>query len=199
MKYFNFLIYLTFFSLAIAAFWIFIPFKYIDNYESRAICDNGVVYQTGPSIIFSYDGRIDAWNGKKLEKLCAYGMILDYYDVYKASGKVNYRFSPAYLTDSSWLQAVFLFGILGGLGILGVKAVGRSTNIFFTGIVFLAAGLIFVLFLKKPATQLFCLKKSEIITSDFRVAANRSGKTMPKEEENYIKTIKEKVVKDCMR
>lgn len=205
MKYIIFLIYILIISLSIGAFWLFRPFQYIDNYESRVICNNGVIYQTGPSVIFSTDGTIDTWNEKKTEKLCAYGMVLDYYDMYKAPGNVNYRFSPAYQTDSSWQQALFAFLVLSGLGILTIESVQKLFRLHYKvnwpfGVAILLGGCVLFFFLfKKPFNYLYCQRKVTLVTWDFRRSANRSGKTMPKEEEDYVKSIRQKVFNDCMR
>ncbi len=205
MKYIIFLIYVFIISMSMGAFWSFRPFQYIDNYESRVICNNNQIYQTGPSVIFSSDGTIDAWNEKKTEKLCAFGMVLDYYDMYKAPGTVNYRFSPAYQTDSSWQQAIFAFFVVGGFGILVAEAllellkINYKVNWVFIGAVILGGILLFFFLFQKPFNYLYCQKKAILVTWDFRRSANRSGKTMPKEEEGYIKTIKQKVFSDCMR
>ncbi|OGK08677.1 hypothetical protein A2767_01250 [Candidatus Roizmanbacteria bacterium RIFCSPHIGHO2_01_FULL_35_10] len=115
------LIYSIIISLALIVFIIYAPFTLVDNKYSYLICSkNKARFEIGPNLIYTFNQSLDNFNDKKARKLCEYGLIKDYSDSLKTPPEKNYNFYPVYITESSWLDAIFLGFItyLSGLTII---------------------------------------------------------------------------------
>src|SRR3989338_10998377 len=119
---------LIFFSLGV--FYIFRPFKLIDNSKSYLLCKNNYRYFIGPNLVYSFDGRIDAYNDKKARKVCEYGIIRDYGDNFKTPS-LNYNFNPVYSQESSWSNAAFAFFLAFSLGAVLIEANFKTVSLLF--------------------------------------------------------------------
>lgn len=176
------------------------------------------MYQAGSNFIFSTDGKLDPFNDKKARKICDYSIIADYQDVYTTSKSVNYNFSPVNQQESNWIQAGIVFLMILCIGWLVIESLKKiiyliifrrslnysyhfqlSKNKLFALLLFLTISLvIFILFLKKPSTQLYCLRKTMLQVDDFKRAANKSGRLLHITEQEYIKKVRSILYTRCI-
>ena len=196
---------LIFFSLGV--FYIFRPFKLIDNSKSYLLCKNNYRYFIGPNLVYSFDGRIDAYNDKKARKVCEYGIIRDYGDTFKTPS-LNYNFNPVYSQESSWSNAAFAFFLAFSLGAVLIEANFKTVSLLvlikkkipqFILLIFfsiMAGGILFNVLMKKPAAEIFCQKKVNTMILNFKLSVNFTSQS---EEEKYVNGLMQKLYEQCLR
>lgn len=194
-------------AFSVSIFYVFQPFQFVDNSKSSLACKNNNRYFIGPNLVYSFDGKIDAYNDKKARKVCEYGLIRDYKDEYKAPSSVNYIFNPVYSQESSWSNAAFAFFLAFSLGIVFIEVVFKSVSllpllkkhmIHFTLLIFLSVllgGLLFNFLLKKPTTQIYCKKKVNAMTLNFKLSINFTAQS---EEDQYVNNLMKKLYQECL-
>ena len=195
-------------STSIGAFYIFQPFKFIDNSKSYLLCQNNNKFFIGPNLVFTFTGLLDSYNDKKARKLCEYGLIRDYADTLKTPPAVNYDFTPVYSQESSWSNAAFAFFLAFSLGAILIKStfktvshlfLARKQRLQFTLIIFfsiMAGVILFNSFLKKPAAQIFCQKKVNTMILNFKLSINFTAQS---EEEKYVDGFTKQLYNQCLK
>jgi hypothetical protein len=200
--------YVILFSIAYSAFYIFKPYKYVDNATSRVICDkDNYQVDAGWNLVYTFDQQLDRFNDIKARKICEYNVIKDYTDVYKPPSKINYRFIPQYIQESSWKDALIIFFaplFLGAIIIEVAYAVlYKSILTNQIPIILLSALFGFILFffvLKKPvATKIFCYRQVARKVNNFKRVIFKFGIFPIPEEEKYIKEVVPGIYQKCLR
>ena len=125
------LLYLLLISSSLGVFYIFRPFKFIDNSKSYLLCQNNNKFFIGPNLVFTFDGLLDSYNDKKARKLCEYSLIRDYADTLKTPPAVNYGFTPVYSQESSWSNTAFAFFLAFSLGAVLIEANFKTVSLLF--------------------------------------------------------------------
>jgi len=181
-------------GLLLASFVFFFPFSYIDNFNSYLYCQNGQRYQAGSNFVYSIDGTIDRSNDIKARKLCEHGIILDYQDTYTTSKEINYQYKPGHQMSNliDWvIPVVSLFAIL----IVLLKKIRNHFTLLFAA---LFAGIaVFAVFFQKPASVLYCARKSHLITDDLRRAGNKAGRLLHEVDQTYLEQQRTKLFEKC--
>ena len=122
--------YLILISFSLGVFYVFRPFKFIDNSKSYLLCKNNYRYFIGPNLVYSFNGRIDTYNDKKARKVCEYGIIRDYSDTFKTPS-LNYIFNPVYSQESSWFDAAFSFFLAIAVGTILTETIVKIITLSF--------------------------------------------------------------------
>lgn len=200
--------YFALITFSIGVFYVFRPFKFVDNSKSYLACKNNNRYFIGPNLVYSFDGKIDTYNDKKARKVCEYGLIRDYGDQYKAPATINYIFNPVYSQESSWSNAAFAFFLALFTGAVLIEAGFKTVSLLFlakkqilqlTLWVFfsiLAGGVLFHFLIKKPATQIYCQRKVNTMILNFKLSINFTSQS---EEDRYVNEFMKKLYGDCLR
>ncbi len=184
-------------SRSIGAFLFFQPFKYLDNEKSQIICNkNSQAFDIGPNYIYTFDDKLDSFNDIKARKLCEFGIIRDYGNMYKASNKVNYSFKPLYAVESSWSVALFLSIVVLTVGTIVVRPLQKLITHHL--LVILLSGVIFAIFLYKPTQAAFCLKKTAKKVMNFRNAAFKNGVYVLPEEDRHVNAAAHNEYMNCL-
>lgn len=192
------------FSLAIGMFFLFEPFKYLDNDQSTVICNTGGEFNIGPNYIYSFEDKLDKFNDVKARKLCTFGAIRDYINYYKTPAQKNYQLKPVFAQNSSWGDAtiVTMAAILFAWFILNLLLEKNLQNIFSTKLFIvsiLISGLLFVLFLKNTVKKIYCQRQIAQKVVNFRNSAFKYGVQSVPEEDKHIKEITPEIFQKCLR
>ncbi|MBI4009304.1 hypothetical protein HY357_03655 [Candidatus Roizmanbacteria bacterium] len=198
-------------SISFGAMSIFLPFTFVDNDQSKLICDkNAASFDIGPNYIYTLEDRLDAFNDEKARKLCEYSIIRDYGNFYQTPQNINYQFKPVYAKDSSWGDALliglatFFFGVLiiEGLQKIFVKQI-HLTGQYRLGIVYgfilLGGAIVFLIFLRKPAKSLFCQRQIARKVVNFRNSAFQGGVIPIPEEDKHINSLTKTLYETCLK
>jgi len=192
------------FSLAISAFFLFKPFNYIDNDQSAVLCDNGGIFNIGPNYIYSFEDRLDSFNGIKARKLCQFNAIRDYNDTYKSPETINYQFKPIFSQDSSWPDALLMASavILAAWLLIGFFVKKDLKNYFsfkYIFISFLLGTAVYFVVLRQPTINLYCQRQVAQKVVNFRNSAFKYGVLSVPEEDKHIKEITPEIFQKCFR
>ncbi len=200
------ILYTIVFSTSLFVFYIFKPFTYLDNAQSKIICNkNGAVFEIGWNFVYSFDGKLDAWNDIKARKICEYNAIKDYVNAVKTPQEVNYHFEPIYITESSWPDAIFMFVSTLIVGIIIAEIVSSRLKSHkplkkIMMIVPIALALVLFLFLfKKPAAQVFCQRQVARKINNFKRIIFKYGIVPIPEEDKHIKSITPALFEACLK
>lgn len=180
------------FLFSAGAFFLFKPFKYIDNDKSTILCQSGAVFTIGPNYIYSLDDKLDRFNDDKARKLCQFNTIRDYNNTYQVPKIINYQFNPVSWQNSNWGDAVLVAStvILIGwfaLGFFLKDDYKKYLSYRFIFLCLLFSCLIFLVFLKKPVAKLYCQRQSAEKVVNFRNSAFKYGVISIPLEDKHIK------------
>ncbi len=199
-------LYLVLTTLSVGVFFIFRPFILLDNSKSYLLCKNNYRYFIGPNLVYSFDGKIDAYNDKKARKVCEYGIIRDYGDTFKTPS-LNYDFNPIYSQESSWSNAAFAFFLAFCLGAILIEVTFKAVSLLFLTkkqmlqfilIIFflnITGGIFFNFLMKKPAAEVFCQKKVNTMILNFKLSINFTSQS---EEEKYVNGFTKQLYQQCL-
>lgn len=209
---FYLLLYGILIGFSLSVFFIFKPFPYVDNDASQIVCTkSGGSFTIGPNYIYTFGSKLDSFNDAKARKLCEYGVIRDYGNTYQTPQRLNYRFKPVFVKDSSWGDsilmgvAVFLLGatfiemIKKGIIFLA-KQKERHQQLslmyficsIFLGIVF------FAIVLRAPTQNAFCTRKIARQVVNFRNSTFKYGVISVPEEDIHIRDSGQVLYQKCL-
>lgn len=199
--------YVIIFSIAYSVFYIFKPYKYVDNATSKIICDkNSAQFDTGWNFVYTFNQQLDQFNDKKARKMCEYNVIKDYADTLKTPPAVNYRFVPQFTHESNWTDALIMFFaplILGTIFIEAARNVLHKSLLIHQALIILLSALLgfflFFVVLKKPAAEIFCARQVARKVNNFKRVVFKFGVFPIPEENSYIQSILPDLYQNCLK
>lgn len=203
--------YLLILSVAFGVFYIFKPYRFIDNDKSAIICsNNNSHFEIGWNFIYSFDGKFDAFNDIKARKLCEYGLIKDYGNTLKTPGEINYNFKPEFLTESNWGDALLMFAATVIFGIFlvegtqlflqkkSVTTYSKKNVISFLAASLILVPIIFFSVVRKPAAVIYCKRQVAHKINNFKRVIFKYGVFPIPEEDAHIKTLLAPLYDQCL-
>lgn len=203
------LTYAIVFSIAIAVFYLYRPYSFIDHRKTKIICNkNNVSYDIGPNLIFAFDQKLDPLTDKNVRKLCEYAIINDDQDTYKTPSKINYRLELEHQKEGSWGDALLLSLAVFFLGLFIVNALtsfwqpaesGGASRIRSFVIVSIISLIIFQILLKTPVKKIFCERQMASLINNFKKSAYGYGLQRIQQEEPRMRSVLKNIYQNCLQ
>lgn len=190
--------YLLLTTLSLSALIIFKPFTMVDNDTSKIVCQKGGSFDAGPNYIYTFEQRLDSFNDEKARKLCEFGIIRDYHNVYKTPLSQNYDFKPIYRSVSSWGDALLVTGILMLGGCFLIELVKKNGLLMMSVSCILCITSIF-LYIQKIPFKLNCNLQIAYKVTNFRNSAYKGGVVAMLEEDAHINSVVKVLYKQCYK